>query len=44
LIEIARRHGSIGAYIEGFDPRHSLEGLLLLKEELEARFAADRSR
>lgn len=39
LMDIARRYGSIGAYIDSFDPQHSLEGLLLLKEELEARFA-----
>lgn len=36
---IIAAHGSFSAYLESFRPRDSFENLLLLKEELEARFA-----
>lgn len=39
MVAIASRFGSFMSYVDSFDPHHSLEGLLLLKEELEARFA-----
>ena len=37
--EIIEQHGSFVSYISTFDPNTSFENLLLLKEELEARFA-----
>lgn len=37
--EIVEQHGSFSTYLAGFDPKGPFENLLLLKEELEARFA-----
>lgn len=37
--EIVKRHGSFASYMASFDPNASFENLVLLKEELEARFA-----
>lgn len=37
--EIVDQHGSFSSYLAGFDPKGPFENLLLLKEELEARFA-----
>ena len=37
--QIVERHGSFASYMSTFDPNASFENLLLLKEELEARFA-----
>ncbi len=39
MTAIASRFGTFMSYVDRFDAHHSLEGLLLLKEELEARFA-----
>lgn len=36
--ELIDRHGSFNSYVSSFEPRESFENLLLLKEELEARF------
>jgi DNA-3-methyladenine glycosylase I len=39
ILHIVQQHGSFHKYIESFDPQSSLENLLLLKEDLEYRFA-----
>lgn len=38
MIELARVHGSFAKYLGSLEPLDTLENLLLLKEELEARF------
>jgi DNA-3-methyladenine glycosylase I len=38
LRDLIKEHGSFGEYIASFKPTDSFENLLLLKEELEARF------
>src|SRR5688572_1846250 len=35
---LIERHGAFAAYLDSFAPKDSFENLLLLKEELEARF------